>query len=195
MIETSGRDAGRQRLHGAPQDQSARRASTGHPRSPRAKTGRPRRTEECSIAGTLTAKSRGCFSLAVSMKGVSASALLSVPLGGEEPRRARRSPASSATRSRASSTRRRALRPFGMDRGTVAGVPPAPLQRLPRGLPPQRRRGVPIEISPLRHGGCLEIQFHSFPRKWLALVPNLAGTSILTTASSRNACFLTLALC
>ncbi len=78
----------------------------------------PARTEECSIAD-LKSRSRGRFSSAVSMAGVSASILASVPLEVKNTS-AGRAATSAATCSRACSIRRRAARPSAW---TEEGLP------------------------------------------------------------------------
>ena len=97
----------------------------------------------CSIAD-IKSLSRGRFSPAVSIAGVSASMLASVPpqvkitLAG-------RAPTSAATCSRARSTSRARRTALGMHRGWIADDRQRLAQRRPR-LRPQRRGRVPIEI-------------------------------------------------
>ena len=165
----------------------ARRNRPEFPRSPRAANRPPARTEECSIA-EIKSRSRGRFSLAVSIAGVSASILASVPLDGENhigP--AARRPAR-ATSSRACSIRCRAARPSAC---TDDGLPAATARRKPRAPRPQRRRGVPVEIAALRHALSPDCAFHEPANRSSRPI----RARIAAWHRHRYACFLPLGLC
>ena len=116
-----------------------------YPRSPRRGKRPPARTEGCSIAD-MSSRSRGRFSRAVSIAGVSASTFASVPpevkitfagSRADESRDLPRAPLDQAPRRAA----------FGMHRGRIADQRSSAAAWRARASRPQRRRRIPVEIE------------------------------------------------